>query len=271
MAFTLLSLLLSAGAALAPPRPAPAVVLVRAMDYSFTAPASIRAGVTTFRLTNAGKELHHLSIVRLPEGKSAADYLAAMKAEGHPPTWATDVGGPNAAIPGATIEATMSLDAGNYALVCFIPSPGKPVPHLMKGMVRPLTVRAPVRAGAMPAADVDIRLNDYNFALSKPLTAGRHVVRVTNDAEQPHEAIIIRLDPGKSITDASAWVEQGMQGPPPGMALAGVSPLSKGRSAIFPVLMTAGTYGLICFLPDAKDGKQHDKHGMVKQFEVAAR
>lgn len=271
MASTLISLLLSAGAALAPTPPAPAVVLVRAMDYSFTAPASIRAGVTTFRLTNAGKELHHLSIVRLPKGKTAADYLAAVQAEGHPPMWATDVGGPNAAIPGATIEATVSLDAGNYALVCFIPSPGKPVPHLMKGMVRPLTVRAPVRAGALPAADVEMRLSDYSFALSKPLTAGRHVVRVTNDAEQPHEAIIIRLDPGKSITDASVWVEQGMQGPPPGMALAGVSPLSKGRSATFPVLMTAGTYGLICFLPDAKDGKQHDKHGMVQQFEVAAR
>ena len=271
MASTLLSLLLSAGTALASTPAAPPVVHVRAMDYSFTAPASIRAGVTTFRLTNAGKELHHLSIVRLPKGKTAADYLAAVQAEGHPPMWATDMGGPNAAIPGATIEATVSLDAGNYALVCFIPSPGKPVPHLMKGMVRPLTVRAPVRAGTMPTADVDIRLGDYSFALSKPLTAGRHVVRVTNDAEQSHEAIIIRLGPGKSITDVSAWVEQGMQSAPPGMPLAGVSPLSKGRSATFPVLLTAGTYGLICFLPDAKDGKQHDQHGMVKQFEVAAR
>ena len=271
MSSTLISLLLSASAVLAPTPPAPPVVLVRAMDYSFTAPASIRAGVTTFRLTNAGKELHHLSIVRLPKGKTAADYLAAVQAEGHPPMWATDVGGPNAAIPGATIEATVSLDAGNYALVCFIPSPGEPVPHLMKGMVRPLTVRAPVRAGAMPAADIDIRLSDYAFALSKPLTAGRHVVRVTNDAEQPHEVIIIRLGAGKSINDVSAWVEQGMQGPPPGMALAGMSPMSKGRSATFPVLLTAGTYGLICFLPDAKDGKQHDKHGMLKQFDVAAR
>ncbi len=271
MASTLLSLLLSAGGSLAPTPPAPAVVHVRAMDYSFTAPASIRAGVTTFRLTNAGKELHHLSIVRLPEGKTAADYLAAMKAEGHPPMWATDVGGPNAAVPGATIEATLSLGAGNYAFVCFIPSPGKPVPHLMKGMVRPLTVRAPVRAGALPAADVEMRLGDYSFALSKPLTAGRHVVRVTNDAEQPHEAIIVRLDPGKRISHMSAWVEQGMQGPPPGMPLAGVSPLSKGRSATFPVMLTAGTYGLICFLPDAKDGKQHDQHGMMQQFEVAAR
>lgn len=271
MISTVLSLLLSAGAALASTPPAAPVVHVRAMDYSFTAPASIRAGVTTFRLTNAGKELHHLSIVRLPEGKTAADYLAAMKAEGHPPMWATDVGGPNAAVPGATIEATVSLDAGNYAFVCFIPSPGKPVPHLMKGMVRPLTVRAPVRAGALPAADVEMRLGDYSFALSKPLTAGRHVVRVTNDAEQPHEAIIVRLDPGKRISHMSAWVEQGMQGPPPGMPLAGVSPLSKGRSATFPVMLTAGTYGLICFLPDVKDGKQHDQHGMMQQFEVAAR
>lgn len=271
MPFSTLALLLAAGAALAPSHPPAAVVRVRAMDYSFTAPASIRAGVTTFRLTNAGKELHHLSIVRLPEGKTAADYLAAVKAEGHPPMWATDVGGPNPATPGATIDATVALEAGNYALVCFIPSPGNPMHHLMKGMVRALTVRAPARTAVLPAADVDIRLSDYAFAVSKPLASGRHVVRVTNDAEQPHEMVIVRLGPGKSIADVGDWVGKGMQGPPPGMPIGGMSPLSKGHSATFPLRLAPGKYGMICFLPDAKDGKQHDQHGMMQEFEVAAR
>ena len=29
-----------------------------------------------------------------------------------------------------------------------------------------------------------------------------------------------------------------------------------------------GKYGLICFLPDAKDGKPHLAHGMVREITV---
>jgi hypothetical protein len=32
--------------------------------------------------------------------------------------------------------------------------------------------------------------------------------------------------------------------------------------------LTAGEYGLLCFIPDAKDGKPHFVHGMIKQFVV---
>ena len=65
------------------------VVNVRAVDFSFEAPATVRPGVTTFRFTNAGTELHHLSIIRLTAGKSLDDFNSAMKSEGHPPMWAT--------------------------------------------------------------------------------------------------------------------------------------------------------------------------------------
>jgi len=52
------------------------------------------------------------------------------------------------------------------------------------------------------------------------------------------------------------------------MALGGVSAIAKGRSSTFPVNLTPATYGMICFLPDAKDGKPHSAHGMTMQFEV---
>jgi hypothetical protein len=34
------------------------------------------------------------------------------------------------------------------------------------------------------------------------------------------------------------------------------------------VNLEPGEYGLICFVPDAKDGKPHIAHGMVTQFTV---
>jgi len=31
---------------------------------------------------------------------------------------------------------------------------------------------------------------------------------------------------------------------------------------------TPGTYVLLCFIPDAKDGKPHSSHGMAKEIKV---
>ncbi|HEY0777110.1 MAG TPA: hypothetical protein VGD56_04010 [Gemmatirosa sp.] len=92
-------------------RVAPSVVVVHARDYAFAAPASIAAGTTTFRLVNDGRALHQISLVRLTQGKAFADHAAALKS--HVPTpWAIGAGGPSAAKPGQTVEATVTLDPG---------------------------------------------------------------------------------------------------------------------------------------------------------------
>jgi len=105
------------------------------------------------------------------------------------------VGGPNATGPGQTSDATVTLEPGNYAIVCFVPTPGAtPVPHIMKGMFSALTVTPSSAPSAEPVADVNVRLSDYKFTSSKPLSAGRHVIKVTNDAAQPHEIVFVKLE-----------------------------------------------------------------------------
>ncbi|HEX2719282.1 MAG TPA: hypothetical protein VHM67_16565, partial [Gemmatimonadaceae bacterium] len=42
---------------------APNVVTVRADDYSFQIPDTVRAGLTTIRLEAGGKELHHANVL----------------------------------------------------------------------------------------------------------------------------------------------------------------------------------------------------------------
>src|SRR5437867_11275912 len=121
----------------------PSVVTITATDYAFGMPDTIPAGLTTFRLVNQGKELHHASLVRLGAGKSAADFqaglAAAMKSHAPPPSWMTFTGGPNAVTLGDTGVATETSEPGSYVLVCWIPSLDG-VPHVMKGMMHPLTV-----------------------------------------------------------------------------------------------------------------------------------
>lgn len=244
------------------------VATVIAKDFSFQAPDSIPAGWTTFRLINDGQALHHVAIARLDSGKTMADLQAALQnPNAPPPKWLVEVGGPNAPNPKAETNATLNLAAGNYVLLCFVDAPDH-VPHVAKGMVRPLTVTASASQGVAPTADIVISLTDYAFTVkSGALTAGKHTIQVVNDGPQVHEIEILKLAPGKTVKDFGAWLVKA-EGPPPASALGGVAPVAKGGSNYYTVDLTPGNYAALCFIPDAKDKKPHLEHGMIKEFTV---
>ena len=251
---------------------APPVVVIHAKEYSYVAPKSIKAGTNTFHLVNEGKEVHHLTIMKLAAGRTLAEFAAAMKKPGPPPAWVTNVGGPNGIVPGASADATLTLEAGNYILLCFVPSPGETAPHVMKGMLHALKVLPGKSTAAEPVADVTVTLADYGFTVDKALTAGHHEVKVVNTAAQTHEVVLMELMPGKTIGDMEKWIDKDMmKGAPPGRPIGGMSNIDKGRTGSFPVDLHPGHYGMICFVPDAKDGKPHAMHGMTKELEVAAK
>jgi hypothetical protein len=264
-----------AGASASPGAPATATpggtggtLDVTARDYAYDAPAEVPAGLTTIRLTNQGPSPHHVQLVRLAEGKRLSDLLEALKGEKFP-AWATMAGGPAPPEVGRTSTEIQMLEPGTYALVCFIPTP-EGMPHVMKGMSRELSVVGPAApAGPEPEADLVIKLVDYDFQLSAPLPAGKHTIRVENAGPQPHEVAIVRLHPGKKPEDFAAW---GMKqiGPPPGTIHGGVSGIMPGSRVFLEVDLPPGEYGLICFLPDSKDGKPHFVHGMVRQTSVSS-
>lgn len=252
--------------------PASHTATVHAKDFSFDAPDSVTAGWTTFHLINDGPNFHHIQLVRLDSGKTIQDLDAAMKNPGPPPRWAVFVGGPNAPSPNSSSDATLNLQAGNYAMLCLVDIPGH-VPHVAKGMVRPLTVTAAsATPAAEPNADVTLSESDYKFDLPANISAGNHTFKVVNGGPQPHEVEIIRLAPGKTMKDfgdfmAKAYADK-VDGPPPGDGIGGVSAMIPGSTAYFTANMTPGNYVMICFVPDGKDGKPHSDHGMVKEFTV---
>jgi hypothetical protein len=224
------------------------------------------------RMVNQGPDIHHIQILRLPEGKTLHDLMGSMNAEGPPPAGAVLLGGPNAVVPGDSAEAILELEPGNYALLCVIPG-ADGVPHVAKGMMASLRVMGPAPAGAMGLeaevkADVTMELVDYGFQLSQPLTAGRHLLRVVDRAEQPHEVVIWQLAPGKTADDIRTWFAAKMQGPPPGRPIGGAVALSQGEENVVPVDLAPGDYALACFVADAKDGAPHLLHGMLRQITV---
>jgi hypothetical protein len=255
----------------APRGAAPNDVTIVARDYAFDAPDSIPAGVTTIHVENHGTELHHVSIVRLESGHTAEDFKAALARDGPWPAWITFLGGPQAPVPGQVATATVDLGAGQYLIACLVHSPDSVshamVSHVVRGMIRPLTVAGVHRAVLLPRADMTITLSDYGFALSHPLVAGKHVIRVRNTAAQPHEIVLARLGPGKSITDLPTWVHD-PNGLPPAVPVGGLTPIARGVEANIVIDLEPGEYGLICFLPDAGDGQPHFAHGMMRQVTV---
>lgn len=244
------------------------VVTITASDFAFQAPASIPAGLTTINLVNRGPELHHVQLVKIAEGHTVQELMEGMKhaAEGPPPPWATFVGGPNTPVPGGQAQATVELAPGSYALVCFIPS-SDGVLHVMKGMVKPLTVTPSSSQARAAAPDARVTLHDYSYEITPEIAAGKRTLRVENAAAQPHELILVRLAPGKSAADMVEWVTK-MQGPPPGEPIGGTTFLSRGASNDVTADFTAGEYALLCMVPDAGDGKPHVAHGMVRQITV---
>jgi len=256
--------------------PATHVAIVHGKDFSFDAPDSITAGWTTIHFVNDGPSLHHLQIVRLDSGKTVADFGAAMEAAGKnhtaPPSWIVMAGGPNAPNPTGESNATLDMQPGNYVLICFVDIPNH-VPHFTKGMIRPLKVTAASgAASAEPTADVTIALADYAFTVTGPLTAGKHTFKVSNTGPQEHEVEVFRLAPGKTVKDFNGYVQQAYagttSGPPPFDAIGGIAAEPKGAGEYFTADITPGNYLLICFVSDAKDGKPHVEHGMIKEISV---
>jgi plastocyanin len=245
------------------------MVTVTANDFSFDAPGKVPAGTVTMRLVNNGKELHHAQMIRIEDGKTMEDLAKALKNPGPIPSWVRFVGGPNAIAPAKETYTTSVLTPGLYAYLCFMPSTDKVI-HASKGMVRPFEVTATSAAAAdLPPSDATITLADYDFQVSQPLTAGKRTILVENAGPQPHELALLKMAPGKTVEDFAAWDAGGMKGPPPAEPIGGVVALDKGGRATFTADLTPGEYGLMCFVPDSKDGKPHLAHGMMKNIKVS--
>jgi len=250
-----------------PPKPAPTPTTRRSItitftDFAFDAPDTVLAGVTTFHAINKGAEQHQATLVRLDSSKTVADLLAALRTPGPLPGWATLYGGPQNA---STVM--MGLPPGNYVWICLMPG-ADGVMHFAKGMVRPLTVVAAKGIGAAPAPSAVVTATDYTWTISKPILAGRRVLRVVTSAKsQPHEVVIMRLAPGKTAQDVLAWSAH-PAGPPPAVSVEGVAALGPKMVNYAAIDFKRGHYLFICFFPDAKDGKTHAAHGMVKDVVV---
>ena len=265
---------------------APNLVSLISTEYAFQAPDTIPAGWTTLRLTNNGNEIHYGHMVRLDSGKTVADlvsaYAEAIRTSGPRPKWVRRFGGPGGSYPGGSSSVTQYLEPGSYVWMCPVEDESGN-PHFGKGEVKPFVVSASKAAvadrGAAPKADVVIRLMDFSFAVDTPLKAGRHTIRVENAGAEPHDLVLLKLAPGKSIDDVRTVLnperarraDQAKNPPPPfeslGTGAGGIAVIAPGMQSFFDADLTAGEYAMVC-MTTAPDGRSHIEHGMIRQMTV---
>jgi hypothetical protein len=243
-----------------------AEITITAHDYSFDAPDSIPSGAVSFTLRNEGHEPHHAMFVKLNEGVSTDEVMAAFQ-EG--PDAALPLvsfaGGTGTAEHGGEAKVILEMTPGQYLMLCMI-SGGDDIPHAAKGMVKPFTVTGEVSTFLPPRADAEVLLRDFSFEMPD-LTAGEQTVKVSNTGHHPHEFILFRLLPGKSLADFQAFMED-ESGPPPFEEAGGLPPIAGGTSGWITLELTPGDYVAICFIPEPASGQPHFALGMIKSFTV---
>lgn len=242
-------------------------LLVKATDFSFSSVDSIESGYIRIRMENTGQELHHLQLIRLENGVTADSVLDHARNQELVFPGLDFVGGPNVPTPGGASEVVVDLKPGRYLMVCYMTS-GK-VRHLLMGMNRELVVVQSKGPGsAPPLEDERMILRSYSFETDSVLKPGRRILRVENQADEPHEVFIARVPQGGSVENIMTWLRK-PSNPPPFEPVGGTMVLSKGESAFASLDLTVGQYVLMCFVPDTKDHMPHVAHGMVRVITVA--
>ncbi len=264
----------------------PQMVPLSTTEYAFQAPDTVSAGWTTLRLANLGQELHYAHIVRLDSGRTVQElvdaYAEAIRTSGPRPKWVTRFGGPGGTAPGDSSSVTQFLEPGSYVWICPVEDQAGN-PHFGRGEFKTFIVSpagpAVANREAAPDAGVVIRLLDFSFALGDTLRAGRHTVRVENAGVEPHDLVVMKLEPGKTVQDIMTWLNperarrpgQAEEPPPPleslGSPAGGIAAIAPGMAVFFERDYAPGEYVLMC-MATAPDGRSHIEHGMIQQVSI---
>jgi hypothetical protein len=243
-------------------------ITITAKDHSFELPQQVEAGLVTIEFENQGQEVHHAQLLQLNDGVTVEQFGAALQ-EGPAAALAlvTPAGGPGPVQPGGEQRVTVELEPGPHVLICIVPG-ADGVPHIAKGMMAQLqVVESKAAAVQAPQVDGEATLLDFSFTLPETIRAGKQTWKISDQGEQPHELILVKLAEGKTIADVQQWMHQ-PAGAPPFIFAGGMQAIDAGESAYLHLNLAPGNYVAICYLPDPASGQEHAALGMVMPFTV---
>lgn len=244
------------------------VLTVTARDNALDAAATVPAGLLTVRLMLKGTARRDLVVRRIPAGLAPEAFAktAAGRPEKFFQQWS--FGGPLVPRDSASdAMATVDLRPGRYALVSWeVDASGKPRPdrYLWRSFTAVATsVLIPAR---FPVPDVTVRLRDSRIDVSGTARRGSRVIQAENLGGRPHEVIIGRLKPGKTLDDAKRWSRD--KGEVPFVYVGGLMPISSQITAQTRVVLQSGTHVVMCALRGEHQKVPDTELGVIASFVV---
>jgi hypothetical protein len=111
-----------------------------------------------------------------------------------------------------------------------------------------------------------ITAHDYAFEAPDTIAAGPTTIRLRNSGQDYHEVDLVRLSDGHTLADVAHAMET-HQDVPWAAELGGVAAVSPGGDATVAIDVPAGSYVIICGVPDAH-GTAHAMKGMMRALVV---
>ena len=242
---------------------------VVARDTSLESSPTVPAGLTTVRLTINGAVRRELVVHRVPAGTSPADLVRG--AAGRPEKWfhQWSFGGP--AVPRDSAPdavATFDLRPGRYTLVAYqVDAAGRP--RADKYIWREFTAVAAsvLIPSRFNVPDLTVRIRDVRMEVVGVVRTGQRTLQVENNGGRPHDFLIGRLKPGKTIDDVRRW-DRDRNDPAPFTYAGGLTPMSGGMTAQTKLLLQTGTYVVLCTMRHAGDREHDYQRGVLASFKV---
>ncbi|MEZ0094432.1 hypothetical protein [Streptacidiphilus sp. EB129] len=255
----------------------PQTVNVPMTMSGFTLPSQLRAGYVTFATSTSDSAGHTLQGFRLNTGVTQSQAIKDLQqaTSTTPSVAATGIAAATRdvlAVGGAMVDpltpvwATLPLTAGTYYFIDFnqLFAPGQQV------TVHTLQVTGTFDSD-VPAHDQEIIQTSVNglprFSSPSSLNT-KGTILISNQADEIHEAVFERVNPGVTDTAVQAFFDATLHNQKPsGIPFA--EPGMRGAAAISPTRIEllhfsppAGSYSLECFVPDDKTGVPHAFLGM---------
>ena len=245
------------------------VLNVVASDGSIETPPTVPAGLTIIRLTIKGNVRREVVVHRVPEGTTSAELVRG--AAGRPERWFEhwSFGGPGVPRDSAfDASATLDLRPARYVVVAYeVDSAGRPRGDRFvwrEVIAIAASVLIPVRF-ALP--DVTIHVLDSKITTLGGVRSGQRIVQVENVGIRPHELLIGRLAPGKTIEDVRRW-DRDRGASPPFVYVGGLTPMSSGMTVQTRLMLQKGVYVVLCAMRHAGAREPDYQRGVMASFNV---
>jgi hypothetical protein len=117
----------------------PTEISLKLFEWNYQLDGPLFAGRRTIRVENIGKFEHHAWVVRLLPGRTIEQATKWAESPGGPAPF-EPVGGTTGLAPGKSVNITLDLIPGDYALLCTLFNPLSKKTHSAHGMIKAIRV-----------------------------------------------------------------------------------------------------------------------------------